>query len=75
MKKIIRITEGDLHKIVKNSVIKVLSEQEHGDLSINSNLNVVFIEKNDIIPISELLWQMLVSSYENIGGLKTYRSK
>ena len=34
MKKIIRITEGDLHKIVKNSVIKILSEQEHGDLSI-----------------------------------------
>lgn len=71
------MTEGDLHKVVKNSVIKVLSGQEHGDLSINTNpnLNVVFIEKKDIMPISESLWQMFVSSYENIGGLKTYRSK
>lgn len=27
MKKIIRLTEGDLHKIVKNSVKKILMEQ------------------------------------------------
>ena len=76
MKKI-RITEEELHEVVKNSVIRVLSEQEHGGLSVNTNpnLKVVFIEKNDIMPMSELLWQMLVSSYENIGGLKTYRNK
>ena len=77
MKKIIRMTEQDLHNVVKDSVIKILSEQEHGDLSINadSNLKVVFIEKKDIMPLSDFIWQMLVSSYENIGGLKTYRSK
>jgi hypothetical protein len=62
---------------VKDAVIKILSEQEYGDLSINadSNLKVVFIEKKDIMPLSDFIWQMLVSSYENIGGLKTYRSK
>lgn len=77
MKIIIRMTEQDLHNVVKDSVIKILSEQEHGDLSINadSNLKVVFIEKKDIMPLSDFIWQMLVSSYENIGGLKTYRSK
>lgn len=77
MKKIIRMTEQDLHNVVKGSVIKILSEQEHGDLSINadSNLKVVFIEKKDIMPLADFIWQMLVSSYENIGGLKTYRSK
>jgi len=77
MKKIIRMTEQDLHNVVKDSVIKILSEQEHGDLSINadSNLKVVFVEKKDIMPLSDFIWQMLVSSYENIGGLKTYRSK
>ena len=71
------MTEQDLHNVVKDSVIKILSEQEHGDLSINadSNLKVVFIEKKDIMPLSDFIWQMLVSSYENIGGLKTYRSK
>ena len=77
MKKIIRMTEQELHNVVKNSVIKILSEQEQGDLSINadSSLKVVFIEKQDIMPLSDFIWQMLVSSYENIGGLKTYRSK
>ncbi len=77
MKKIIRMTEQELHNVVKDSVIKILSEQEQGDLSINadSNLKVVFIEKKDIMPLSDFIWQMLVSSYENIGGLKTYRSK
>lgn len=77
MKKIIRMTEQELHNVVKDSVIKLLSEQEQGDLSINadSNLKVVFIEKKDIMPLSDFIWQMLVSSYENIGGLKTYRSK
>jgi len=71
------MTEQDLHNVVKDSVIKILSEQEHGDLSINadSNLKVVFVEKKDIMPLSDFIWQMLVSSYENIGGLKTYRSK
>ena len=77
MKKIIRMTEGDLHNVVKDSVLKILSEQEHGDLAINAdtNLKVVFLEKDDIMPLSDFLWEMLVSSYENIGGLKTYRSK
>lgn len=77
MKKIIRMTEQDLHNVVKDSVIKILSEQKQGDLSINadSNLKVVFIEKKDIMPLSDSIWQILVSSYENIGGLKTYRSK
>lgn len=77
MKKIIRMTEQELHNVVKDSVIKILSEQEQGDLSINadSNLKVVYIEKKDIMPLSDFIWQMLVSSYENIGGLKTYRSK
>ena len=71
------MTEQELHNVVKDSVIKILSEQEQGDLSINadSNLKVVFIEKKDIMPLSDFIWQMLVSSYENIGGLKTYRSK
>lgn len=76
-KNIIRLTESELKEIVKDSVIRVLSEQEHGELSLNanSNLQVVFIEKKDILPMTEFLWQMLVSSYENIGGLKTYKSK
>ena len=71
------MTEQELHNVVKDSVIKILSEQEQGDLSINadSNLKVVYIEKKDIMPLSDFIWQMLVSSYENIGGLKTYRSK
>lgn len=77
MEKLIRITEQDLHNVVKDSVIKILSEGEHGDLEINadSSLKVVFIGKDEIIPLSDFLWQMLVSSYESIGGLKTYRSK
>lgn len=77
MKKLIRMTEQDLHNVVKKSVVKILSEQEQGDLSINTEpaLKVVFIEKKEILPLSDYLWQMLVSSYENIGGLKTYKSK
>ncbi len=68
---------NDLHKIVEESILNVLSEQNYGNLSIeaNQNLKIDFIGKDEIMPISDTIWQMLVLSYENVGGLKTYRSK
>lgn len=75
-KRVIRLDECELKEVIKNSMIKVLKEHQYGDLSLDSNPNLIvkFVGKNEIMPISDFLWKMLTESYENIGGLKTYRS-
>lgn len=54
-----------------------MEEMEKGNLSFNNDndINVEFIERNKILPIIDIIWDILSSSYENIGGLKTYKSK
>lgn len=70
------ITFSDLRKIVKECVNIITEENKVGYLTLkdDNGLRLEFIEKDDILKISNILWNMLVMSYENIGGIKTYRS-
>lgn len=76
-KKIVKLTEGDIHRIVSSSVKKILEAQNFGEISLDSkeNIKIEFIGRDQIRKLGDVLWDMLVLSYENIGGLKTYRSK
>ncbi|MBP5642858.1 MAG: hypothetical protein J6X10_01305 [Bacteroidales bacterium] len=76
-KKVIKITESNLEKIVRSSLKRIAEEIENGNLSFNNNngINVEFIERDKILSIIDTIWELLSISYENIGGLKTYKSK
>lgn len=79
MKKILlKLTENDLTKIIKSTVSKVLKEfYDVGEIRLDdpSEFKIVFLEKQDILPIADEIWKMLCISYENIGGIKTYANK
>lgn len=72
-----RLTEKQLHRIINESVLKLLREYDAGTLNLDANtsLDLKFIERDEILANSDDIWDMLVLSYEGIGGLKTYRSK
>lgn len=76
-KKVIKITEANLEKVVRSSLKRIIEEIETGNLSFNSNngINVEFIGRDKILSIIDIIWDLLSISYENIGGLKTYKSK
>ncbi|MCR5026719.1 MAG: hypothetical protein K6A34_04700 [Methanobrevibacter sp.] len=77
VKKVIKITENDLEKVVRSSLKRIVEEIETGNLSFNNNngINVEFIERDKILSVIDIIWELLSMSYENIGGLKTYKSK
>ena len=77
MKKIYRITEGDLKRIVSSSVVKLLKEYQIGNLVLDAEntMQVSFIGRDKILSIADEIYSMLCASYEDIGGLKTYSSK
>ena len=77
MKKRIIIDKKVINEIVNEVISRVINEQTYGDFNFQTkdNLTIKFIERSDILGISDILWDMLVKSYENIGGIKTYRSK
>ena len=72
-----RLTEKQLHRIINESVLKLLREYDAGTLNLDANtsLDLKFIERDEILANSDDIWDILVLSYEGIGGLKTYRSK
>lgn len=76
-KKVIKITEANLEKVVRSSLKRIIEEIETGNLSFNNNngINVEFIGRDKILSIIDIIWDLLSISYENIGGLKTYKSK
>lgn len=54
MKKIIRLTETDLHNLVKESTKRILTEMQYGDEKIdNTPLNMGFDQNNDDINTKE----------------------
>lgn len=78
MKQYITLTENELHKVVQSAVRKILKEDNVGQLNLpsdSSGIQVVFIEREEILANADILWDMLSASYEPIGGLKTYSSK
>lgn len=76
-KRVIKITEANLEKVVRSSLKRIIEEIETGNLSFNNNngINVEFIGRDKILSIIDIIWDLLSISYENIGGLKTYKSK
>ena len=55
-----------------------MEEKNNGNISFsqeNNNIKVEFIQKDRILPIIDTIWEMFLLSYDNIGGLKTYKSK
>lgn len=77
-KEIFEITGDDLKEVICSSLKRVVEEIENGNLSFNENENgiiVEFIGREKILPIIDTIWDMFSMSYENIGGLKTYKSK
>ena len=76
-KKLFRFTEHDLHEIVSTSIKKILKEYDVGSFSFDHkpNFELKFVGKNEILPIADQIWDMLIRSYANIGGLKTYEDK
>lgn len=76
MGKIIKISENELESIIYSSVKRVVEEIESGNINIADNdITVEFFERPQILPIIDVIWEMLSISYESIGGLKTYKSK
>ena len=76
MKKYNIITEGKLKEIIREAINDVLNT--HGKLDSfdkNTNYTIVSISnKDEFDKWSKAVWDMLVLSYENNGGLKTYRN-
>lgn len=69
-KKDIKITEANLEKVVRPSSKRTVEEQENGN-----DINVEFIERDKILSVIDVIWELLSILHENIGGLKTYKSK
>lgn len=76
-KKVIKITESNLEKVVRFSLKRIVEEMQKGNLSFNNDngITVEFIERDKILSFIDVIWELLSISYENIGGLKTYKSK
>ena len=76
-KKDIKITEANLEKVVRSSLKRIVEEQGNDSLSYNNDngINVEFIERDKILPIIDVIWGLLAILHENIGGIKTYKSK
>ena len=72
------ITESKLKNIVREAINDVLRTKMHGnldDINKDSNFTIVSIQDRDEFnKWSNDVWDMLVSSYESNGGLKTYRN-
>lgn len=69
-KKAIKITEANLEKDVRSSLKRKGEEQENGN-----DINVEFIERDKILSVIDVIWGLLAILHENIGGIKTYKSK
>lgn len=76
-KKIIKLIEEHLKRIVSTSVERFLKEQDINklDLSNDSVMKVEFVGRDKNIKEADLIWNMLIESYSKIGGLKTYKNK
>jgi hypothetical protein len=75
---IVKLTSNDLSEIVYSSIKRIMEERNNGNISFSENFNdikVDFIQKDKILPIIDTIWDMFLLSYDNIGGLKTYKSK
>ncbi len=54
MKKIIRLTESDLHRLVKESTKRIINEMQYGDEEINNTpFDIGFDQNNDDINTKE----------------------
>ena len=70
-----KIDENVIRKIIEETIKKVLKE-EYGDLNLNSTIvgKMFFVEnKTDFLKYAIPVWNQLTLSYQNIGGLKSYR--
>lgn len=72
------ITESKIKKIIREAIINELNANSHGDLdnfNKDSNYQIISIhDRDEFNRWSNVVWDMLVLSYENNGGLKTYRN-
>lgn len=79
VKKIIRLTETELKGLLKDATIQILLEAQvnNGELNIqlpNSDFKLVPVENEEgFRQWAEPVWDILTASYENVGGLKSYR--
>ena len=79
VKKIIRLTET-LKGLLKDATIQILLEAQvnNGELNIqlpNSDFKLIPIENEEgFKQWAEPVWDILTASYENVGGLKSYRN-
>lgn len=75
-KKIIKLTENELNKIIKETVNDLINT--HGYLTKRKEINIGNIitisDKNDFEQWYKKVWDLLSKSYEDIGGIKTYHS-
>lgn len=76
-KKAIELTDANLEKDVRSSLKRIVEEQENGNLSLDNvnGINVEFIERDKILSVVDVIWELLSILHENIGGIKTYKSK
>lgn len=80
IKKIIRLTETELKGLLKDATIQILLEAQvnNGELNIqlpNSDFKLIPVENEEgFRQWAEPVWDILTASYENVGGLKSYRN-
>lgn len=65
-KQIIKLTEVDLHNIVKNTLFRMFNRTPLAD-GIHEITN-----EDEIKRYSKQIWQILQNSYKNLGGFKSY---
>lgn len=72
------ITESKLKKIIIEAINDELNSRTYGNLNNfnkGSNYQIISIhDRDEFNRWSNVVWDMLVPSYENNGGLKTYRN-
>lgn len=68
MKKIIRLTEGDLHKIVKESMNKILKEAKYDDENLGDELYFAGADKlatkDEIDGLQHDLWYNVMKAFQ-----------
>ena len=74
-----RISEGKLKKIITetiNNFFKTYINENNGTIP-NKNYNIgeiITLNNDEFIKLSPSIWTILEESYENIGGIKTYKN-